>query len=85
MADALKAALAEVEALKAKLAGKRNVSVKHNPETGTVNIYGIRARFPVSLYPGEWAIVFANVDAVKAACKVAAPIADKHREAKASS
>lgn len=79
MADTLKAAQARIAELEAKLAGKRNVSVKHNAETGTVNIYGIRARFPVSLYPGEWAIVFANADAVKAECKVAAPIAEKHR------
>jgi hypothetical protein len=80
----LASALAENEALKAKLADKRKVWVKHNPETGTVNVYGLRARFPVSMYPGEWAVVFAQRDAIEAACKVASPIADAHRRTKAS-
>ena len=74
-----KALLARIAELEAQVAKKRQVSVKHNGETGTVNVYGIRARFPVSLYPGEWDIVFAQADAIKAECKVARPIAEKHR------
>lgn len=78
----LKQAEAKIAELEAKLADRRKVSVKHNPETGTVNVYGLRAKFPISMYPGEWAVIFAHVDAIKAVCKVAAPIADEHRKAR---
>ena len=82
--NTLKQAEARIAELEAKLADRRKVSVKHNPETGTVNVYGLRARFPVSMYPGEWAVIFAQRDAIEAVCKVDSPIADAHRKAKAS-
>jgi hypothetical protein len=81
----LKQAQARIAELEAKLADKRKVSVKHNPETGTVNVYGLRARFPVSMYPGEWDVIFAQRDAILSVCKVARPIAEAHRANKAQS
>ena len=75
----LKQAEAKIAELEAKLADRRKVSVKHSSETGTVNVYGLRAKFPISMYPGEWQVIFAHADLIKAECKVAAPIAEAHR------
>jgi hypothetical protein len=71
--------LARIAELEAQAAGKRTVTVKVNEETGTVNVYGLRARFPISAYPGEWDVIFAQRDAIVAQCKVARPIAEAHR------
>ncbi len=73
---------AQVDTLTAKLADKRKVSVK-TKDTGTVVVYGIRSRFPVSYYPGEWDVIFAQKDAILAACTPAQrKLADQKREEK---
>ena len=81
----LKQAEARIAELEAKLADKRKVSVKPK-DTGTVVVYGIRARFPVSYYPGEWDVIFAQKDAILAACTPAQrKVAEDNREAKRNS
>ena len=35
-------------------------------ETGTVAVYGLNARFPVSLYPSQWERLLASADAIRA-------------------
>lgn len=37
-------------------------------ETGTISVRGLKQRFPVSLYPDQWRIIAANIDAILAAC-----------------
>lgn len=76
--------MARIAELEGKLAGKRTVTVKVNEDTGTVNLYGLRARFPFSAYPGEWDVIFAHRDAIVEQCKVARPIAEAHRAKKNS-
>jgi hypothetical protein len=46
---------AENEMLKQKTAAsERKLSVRYNPEKGTVSVAGLNARFPTSLYPNQW-------------------------------
>ena len=46
---------AENEMLKQKTAlTERKLSVRYNPEKGTVSVTGLNARFPTSLYPNQW-------------------------------
>ncbi len=76
----------EIAALKAELASAqapRSLSVKTNPDTGTVSLCGLR-RFPIALYPTEWDRVFTPkvMEAIMAAVKVARPIAQTKRAEK---
>ena len=75
--------IAELEKEKADLkANRRVVSVKAK-ETGTVAVYGIRARFPVSYYPAEWDVIFAQRDKILAACTAdQRKVAEDNRKAK---
>jgi hypothetical protein len=60
----LEAKLADAES---KAKSGRVVSVKAK-DTGTVCVYGLRARFPASYYPAEWDVIFAHKDAILKAC-----------------
>jgi len=55
---------AENNALKADKAD-RKLSFKVS-EKGAVSVYGLSARFPVSLYGSQWDTLIANVPALKA-------------------
>lgn len=59
------------------------ITVKHSAEKGTVSVYGLNARFPVSLYPSQWERLLTEpvMADIRKACKVAAPIADAHKAA----
>jgi hypothetical protein len=61
--------LKQYEALKAenerlKQAQARKLSIKIS-EKGCVSVYGINARFPVSLYPSQWETLFGLKDSVE--------------------
>lgn len=65
---------AEVERLRQQnaslLAAKAaKLTIRGNPDTGTVSVFGINGRFPVSLYPDQWSAVFAAMDMIKTECK----------------
>lgn len=72
--------------LKLSQAPQARITVKHSTDKGTVSVYGLNARFPVSLYPSQWErlLTDAVMAEIRKACKVAAPIADARREAKAA-
>ena len=77
---------AELAAAKAGPIRRITVKVKDGsdgkPATGTVNVFGIRNPYPVSLYPTEWDIIFAHRTDIETACNRARPIAAEHRAKK---
>lgn len=56
---------AENEKLKAELARKNQISFKVG-EKGGVSVYGLNARFPVTLYAEQWTRLIAAIPALQA-------------------
>lgn len=54
----LQARIAELEKQNAELAAKNNqprdITFKISEETGAVSVYGLNARFPITLYAEQW-------------------------------
>lgn len=63
------ALLAQIEALKAKLAAQpeRKLTLKVS-EKGALSLYGM-GRFPVTLYRGQWERLLSEADAIRAFIK----------------
>lgn len=70
----VKAAEAKAAELEAKAEAKQRITVKANPakdgkDEGTVSVYGLQ-RFPVSLYPSQWARLLSHADEIRKAAKL---------------
>jgi hypothetical protein len=59
----LLAEIARLQAANAKLATKRNFTLKVGAKGG-VSVYGL-SRFPVTLYKGQWETLIKHIDEVK--------------------
>ena len=66
VADELRALKAENEALKASLASKIKPLTFKVSEKGAVSIYNMNARFPVTLYVGQWERLFEAIPRLQA-------------------
>lgn len=64
----LRIAQLEAELAKAREANSQPVRLKAS-EKGAVSIYGLNARFPVTLYPEQLEKIFARVDEIRAFIK----------------
>jgi len=65
LAQELAAVRAQLAAAQAAAASTRRISFKVS-EKGAVSVYGLNARFPVTLYRDQWNRLLAEADGLKA-------------------
>jgi len=65
LAQELAAVRAQLAAAQAAAASTRRISFKVS-EKGAVSVYGLNARFPVTLYRDQWQRLLAEADGLKA-------------------